>query len=183
MRAVVVYESMFGNTHMVADAIGNGLETAYQVAVVAVHEANRQVLDGADLLVVGGPTHVHGMSRTSTRETAATQAHQAGSQVTLDPEAEGPGLREWLESLDGQTAKAAAFDTRVDAPAVFTGRASKGIGGKLRQHGFDLVAEPESFLVSKDNRLRRGEASRARQWGKQLADKLVADGAAVKRPT
>ena len=63
MRAVVVYESMYGNTHLVADAIGAGLSTAFDVRVVPVSEARPVVLADADLVVVGGPTHVHGMSR------------------------------------------------------------------------------------------------------------------------
>jgi flavodoxin len=61
MRAVVVYESMYGNTHLVADAIGTGLETAFDVWVVPVSQADPAVLDGAALVVVGGPTYVHGI--------------------------------------------------------------------------------------------------------------------------
>ena len=68
MRAVVVYESMFGNTHAIADAIGKGLEPVDNVVVVPVVEAGRERLGDADLLVVGGPTHFHGMSRTRTRK-------------------------------------------------------------------------------------------------------------------
>ena len=54
MRAVVVYESMYGNTHVVADAIGAGLKTAFDVSVVPVSQASPAVLADADLLVVGG---------------------------------------------------------------------------------------------------------------------------------
>jgi flavodoxin len=68
MRAVVVYESMYGNTHLVAGAIGAGLGTVFDVCVVPVSEASAAVLDGADLVVVGGPTHAHGMSRSLTGE-------------------------------------------------------------------------------------------------------------------
>ena len=71
MRAVVVYESMYGNTHLVADAIGAGLRPACDVSVVPVAEAGPAVLAGADLVVVGGPTHVHGMGRASTRKAAS----------------------------------------------------------------------------------------------------------------
>ena len=74
MRAVVVYESMYGNTHHVAEAIGTGLSEGYDVAVVPVSEADPAVLNGADLVVVGGPTHLHGMSRPSSRKGAATAA-------------------------------------------------------------------------------------------------------------
>ncbi len=62
MRAVIVYESMFGNTHAIADAIGEGLEPKLEVVVVPLAEAGRERLGDADLLVVGGPTHFHGMS-------------------------------------------------------------------------------------------------------------------------
>jgi hypothetical protein len=181
MRAVVVYESMYGNTHLVADAIGDGLGTAYQVDVVPVDRADQQLLERADLVVVGGPTHAHGMSHASTREAAVAEAHKPGSELALDPDAEGPGLRDWFASLPTLRAKAAAFDTRIDLPAMLTGRASKGIGQRLRQHGLDLAAEPESFLVTKQNHLEPDEATRARQWGRRLAENLATDSASASR--
>ncbi len=70
MRAVVVYESMYGNTHHVAEAIGSGLAEGFDVAVVPVAEAGQEMIDDADLVIVGGPTHAHGMSRESTRQEA-----------------------------------------------------------------------------------------------------------------
>ncbi len=63
MRAVVVYESMFGNTHEVAERIASGLAARYEVTVLPVGEAIAQILPDIDLLVVGAPTHVHGLSR------------------------------------------------------------------------------------------------------------------------
>ncbi|HEX9032815.1 MAG TPA: flavodoxin domain-containing protein [Streptosporangiaceae bacterium] len=171
MRAVVVYESMYGNTHHVADAIGSGLEEGYDVAVVPVSDADPAVLADADLVVVGGPTHMHGMSRASSRKGAATAAAEEGSGVTLEPDALRQGLREWLDSLGTAQyhARAAAFDTRMSGPAAFTGRASKGVSKALRRHGFDLVAEPESFIVTKENQLAPDEGQRAREWGARLA--------------
>lgn len=169
MKAVVVYESMYGNTHLVADAIGEGLRTAYTVDVVPVDRADTKALDGADLVVVGGPTHAHGMSRASTRQSAVAEAGKPGTELALDPDAEGPGLREWFSALPAMHGKAAAFDTRVDVPAVFSGRASKGIGRQLRKHGLELLAEPESFLVTKHNRLEPDQSDRARDWGMRLA--------------
>jgi flavodoxin len=68
MRAVVVYESMYGNTHLVADAIGAGLSTAFDVSIVPVSEGGPAVLADADLVVVGGPTHLHAMSRAAARK-------------------------------------------------------------------------------------------------------------------
>jgi hypothetical protein len=169
MQAVVVYESMYGNTHLIADAIGAGLGTAFDVSVVPVSQASSAVLDGADLVVIGGPTHAHGMSRASTRKGAVQAADKPASPLTVEPDALGPGLREWLGSLGRYAARAAAFDTRVHGPAALTGRASKGIAHVLRAHGFDLVAEPESFLVTKQDRLEPQETDRAREWGAKLA--------------
>ena len=169
MRAVVVYESMYGNTHMVADAIGAGLATAFDVSVVPVAQASPAVLTDADLVVVGGPTHAHGMSRTSTREAAVKAAGQPVSDLTVEPDALGPGLRDWFGSLGRCPIKAAAFDTRMHGPAALTGRASKGVAHMLRTHGFDVVAEPESFLVTKQDRLEPQETTRAREWGIKLA--------------
>jgi hypothetical protein len=171
MKAVVVYESMYGNTHLVADAIAEGLrhEADADVVVVPVDGATTEVLAGVDLVVVGGPTHAHGMSRKSTRETAVVSARKAESPLQIDVDAEGPGLRDWFDALDQLTTHAAAFDTRFNAPAPLTGRASKGIAKRLRRHGSSLIAEPESFLISKQDRLVDDEVTRAREWGARLA--------------
>jgi hypothetical protein len=169
MRAVVVYESMYGNTHQIAEAIGAGLEASFEVSVVPVAQASPAVLAEADLVVVGGPTHAHGMSRASTRKAAAETAGKPDSHLDLDPDAQGPGLREWLGSLGRYPVKAAAFDTRMPGPAALTGRASKGADRLLRAHGFAVAAKPESFIVRRDNRLEPREAARAREWGARLA--------------
>src|SRR5438874_4932720 len=110
MRAVVIYDSMYGNTHVVAQAIAKGLGATVEVVVVPVDEAKSELLDGADLVVVGGPTHAHGMSRRSTRQAAVAAAHKPGSDLAIDPDAEGPGLREWFATLDRIGGRAAAFD-------------------------------------------------------------------------
>jgi hypothetical protein len=133
MRAVVVYESMYGNTHRVADAIGAGLGTALDVSVVPVSQVSPAVLADADLVVVGGPTHVHGMSRASTRKAAVQAADKPVGGLTVEPDALGPGLREWFGSLGRYQVRAAAFDTRVHGPAALTGRASKGVAHLLRE--------------------------------------------------
>lgn len=177
MRAVVVYESMYGNTHEVADAIGTGLTPAFEVRVVPVAEAGPAVLTDADLVVVGGPTHAHGMSRQTTRKSAVEAADKPGSGLTLEPDAAGPGLREWFDSLGSYPVKAVAFDTRVHAPAVVTGRAAKGVTRLLRAHGFDVIADPESFLVTKETKLEPHEADRARDWAAKLAAGLTPDDA------
>ena len=168
MRSVVVYESMFGNTRQVAESIGRGLEPSGEVAVVPVDGADEALRGGVDLLVVGGPTHVHGLSSPRTRAAAVEMASKPESRFGLDEHASGPGLREWFGTLASGTARAAAFDTRMPQPAVFTGRASKRIRRELRRRGFDVSAPPESFIVDSSNVLKEGELERARAWGSSL---------------
>jgi len=171
MQAVVVYESMFGNTRQIANAIAAGLVNGCLVSVIPVTQAGPEQIRDADLVVVGGPTHVHGMTRASTRQGAAKMAAEPDSGVVLEPDALAEGLREWLDMLGKSKvgAKAVAFDTRVAGPAALTGRASRGISRALRHHGYELVADPESFIVTKEDVLEPGEEDRARMWGARLA--------------
>jgi len=169
MKALVVYESMYGNTHQLAEAIADGLRTAGPAEVVPVDQADASHLDGTDLVVVGGPTHAHSMSRESTRKAAVAAAQEPDSELDLDPDAEGPGLRDWLSTVEGLPSSAAAFDTRVDAPAALTGRASKAIARKLHHLGCTLVVPPQSFLVTKETRLEPDELEHARRWGAEVA--------------
>jgi hypothetical protein len=169
MRAVVVYESMFGATHEVAAAVAVGLRERFdEVDVLPVAAADIAHVTTAALLVVGGPTHVHGMSRPQTRRSAVDEPSKY-STGELEPGASGIGVREWLDGLAGLSGQAAAFDTRMDGPAVLTGRASRGIARRLHQAGLSTVLPPESFIVEKGGRLREGEVSRAQAWGSRVA--------------
>ena len=49
----------------------------------------------------------------------------------------------------------------------------RGLTDTFRAHGFDVIAEPESFLVTKKDRLEPGETARAREWGASLAERIV----------
>ena len=81
---------------------------------------------GADLLVVGGPTHVHSMSSEKSRKAAKDSLSKPGSDLRLDPDAETKGLRDWFHELAPvENTGAAAFDTRIDASPLLTGRASR----------------------------------------------------------
>jgi flavodoxin-like protein len=163
-RALVVYESMFGNTQQIAQAVAEGLSTSAAVDVVEVGAALPLLLDDVDLLVVGAPTHAFGLSRSSTRESAVDQVD--GVVVCT-----GIGLREWLDGLDNRhpTAQVAAFDTRMKA-ALLSGSAARRALSKLRRLGFHVAARPESFAVTgMRGPLRDGEIDRARQWGARIA--------------
>jgi hypothetical protein len=181
MRAVVVYESMFGNTHAIARHVADGIEAVFDTTVVAVHDATPELVDGAALVVVGGPTHVHGMSSARSRAGAVDMAAQ-DDDLDLDADAGGDGLRDWFAALAadaGVGRLAAAFDTRVHASAMLTGQASKGIVKRLRSHHFDVVVDAESFFVDKTNHLESHEADRATEWGRTVA--VAAQAAAAAR--
>jgi Flavodoxin domain len=168
MRALVIYESMYGNTHVIATNIADGMRATHSVTLVPVAEAGRDLLACADLLVVGGPTHMHGMSSAASRRMAVKAAAKDDSALTLDPDAAGPGVHDLLKRLGAGPALAAAFDTRINGVPAFTGRASRGIARLLKRHGCRLIAAPESFLIGPRNTLADGEAARARRWGAAL---------------
>ena len=162
MRALVVFESMFGNTQVVAEAVADGLAGRMQVDAVEVGDAPTELGDDVALLVVGGPTHAFGMSRPSTRQDAATQA-------TAGLVSAGIGLREWLADLHGPAGvAAAAFDTKVSRPRL-PGSAARAAEKRLRRLGFRVVAPAASFYVEGTRGpLLEGERERARRWGQQV---------------
>jgi Flavodoxin len=170
MKSLVLYESMYGNTHVIAKAIGSSLSEAGETVVMPLYQVVDGSLRGVELLVVGGPTHTHGLSRASTRKSAAEAARDADKHLTLEAQGSGRGLRDWFGDVRDVSARGAAFDTRLDMPSVLTGRAGLGIARRLRHHGCHLVAEPESFLVDKSNHLLAGEEDRARRWGAELVE-------------
>jgi hypothetical protein len=179
MKAVVIFESMYGNTRAIAEAVAEGIgaEGDVQVAVLPVGAASTELTRDADLLVVGGPTHAHGMSRPPTRLAAHEAAAKPDSGLLLDPAADGPGVRDWLARLERRGGLGAAFDTRLDAPPIFTGSAATGIARKLRRSGVTAICRPESFLVTKKTELCAGETGRAREWGTQLSKLATASEA------
>ncbi len=179
MKILVVYESMYGNTHHVAETIGERLRAAGEVEVVSVDEAAKMPLDDIGLLVIGGPTHAHGMTRPTTRAGAVDAAHKPDSEFTVDGHALGEGLREWLDELPRTDVAAAAFDTRMPGPPAITGRASKGISRKLRHLGAHELVAPESFIVDRQNHLAAGEDDHARRWAQHLAEELIVHQAAT----
>jgi hypothetical protein len=177
MRALVVYESMYGNTQKIAQAIAEGISERMAVKLVEVGEAALEVPDDVDLLVVGGPTHAHGMSRTGTRASAATQ-------VTKPLVSDGIGIREWLDAvrLPIRRVHAAAIDTRARIPAWASGSAASGFGKLLGGDGFVMIEKPRSFFIQNkaepaDDLLIPGELESARAWGLGLA--VAVAGAAV----
>jgi flavodoxin len=171
MKALVVYESMYGNTHAVADAVAQGLGPEADVGVLPVHGAG-SVPGDVDLLVVGGPTHMHGLTTAMSRKMAVSAGKEDAAHVEPGATQE-PSLREWLRDLEARGVKAAAFDTRGDARATLTGSAARGIARRLRRRGCDVV-DSQSFLVADaEGPLEEGELDRAREWGASLASVMA----------
>jgi hypothetical protein len=174
MRALVVFESILGNTELVARVVAEGLGSASEVEVVEVGAAPTAIPTGVDLLVIGGPTHAHGMSNPDSRRSAAQKAQRPVI-------SSGIGIREWLAAAGAAPAgvAAAAFDTRIKGPGLLWGSAAKAAAGRLGDQGFRMVAPPESFLLNGPTGpvhdvLLAGEVERARAWGAALAAKAGA---------
>ncbi|HEV7951183.1 MAG TPA: flavodoxin domain-containing protein [Glaciihabitans sp.] len=174
MKAFVVYESMFGNTRRIAEAIASGLEIVGNVTVQCVTDTPAEVLFDTDLLVVGGPTHAHSWSSPTTRAEAAKLAADPNRALSAEPNSTGQGLREWVPALPFSRRLCAAFDTRADALRLLTGAAGVRIDKELHKRGMRTVSPPASFLVDSANSLLPGEEDRARAWGLHVA--VAADG-------
>jgi len=166
MKALVVYESMFGNTEHVARAIAEGVGNA---ELVEVGRAPTRLPPDVELVIVGGPTHVHGMSRGTTRR-------DAGNRVDRPIISPGIGIREWIEAVEPDDVPIAAFDTRVGGPQLLTGSAAKSAAGRLGRRGFAVLAA-ESFVLERApgdpfDQVPASELERARAWGRTLAARL-----------
>jgi menaquinone-dependent protoporphyrinogen IX oxidase len=168
MKTAIVFESMFGNTHHIADAIAKGLAGTGEVTVVNVNEVTSLPAD-LDLLIVGGPTHVHGMSRPATRAEAEAWAHDPSKSLTLEPDAPGTGVREWLHQLTSVPPRVAAFDTRADIAEMLSGAASHGIEHQLLELGGMRAVKAQSFVVAGNSPVSPGELKRAKAWGASIA--------------
>jgi hypothetical protein len=174
-KALIVYESLFGNTARVAQAVGEGLREHAEVHAIDVRTAPVTIDSAVDLLVVGGPTHQLGLSRAATRRQAAAQYPEASPPADT-------GLREWLGRVDAPAGTAAiAFDTRLSRPVLLRpfNHAAGSAQRLLRRRGFRIAAPAEWFLVdSATGPLGTGELERARTWGQELASQVNARPAA-----
>jgi hypothetical protein len=160
MRALVVYESMWGNTGQVAEAVARGLGG---VPTLEVTELPMTGLGDLELLVLGGPTHALSMTRESTRHEAHERGAPGGD--------EGRGIRELLEQLPHHLPVAVAtFDTRVAKARHLPGSAAKAAEKDLRHHHHARVVARDSFFVEDTpGPLLPGELERAEAWGRELA--------------
>jgi len=144
MKALVIYDSLYGNTAQVAKAIGSGISD--EAKVLPVGEVNPSELESLDLLVAGAPT-------------------QAGRP--------SPGMQTFLKELPNTVVEGinvAAFDTRLSTRWVkIFGYAAGKIGKNLKKKGGTLLLDPEPFFVKgKEGPMKDGELERAAAWAKGL---------------
>lgn len=179
MKVAVVYESMFGHTRAVAEAVQAGLvDVGLDVELATTRSMSIAEATAFDALVLGGPTHGRGLASSASRRAAQEQA-DADASVDLDASTNGITLRRWLGRLadapEGRRPPVAGvFGTRLTGPRWRTGAASIALARRIRWMGAELVAAPESFLVvGQHGPLADGELDRARTWGRELGGRLV----------
>jgi flavodoxin len=150
MKAHIVYDSAYGNTKAVAEAIAQGLKPI-RAAAVSVTDFNPGNLSGGDLLIVGSP--INGWRPT-------------------------PKITELLGQLANgklKGIKATAFDTRVRF--FIHGDAAKTITKLLTEGGANIISRPAPFYVrGTEGPLRSGELEKATGWAKSLASALEQKG-------
>ena len=162
MRTLVVFDSMYGNTEHVAAAVAEGLSPFGPVDLVAVQNAPHSIPEGIDLLVIGGPTHGHGLSNATSRRATPAQVEDGAREARI-------GLREWLTRLGPGSTPVATFDTRFDKPAWLTGSAARAAAKRMRAKGHRVIAPPESFFVAHTTGpLTDEQLDRALLWGRAL---------------
>src|SRR6202521_2972509 len=124
MESLVVYDSKFGNTRKLAEAIADGLRGAGSVRLMGLDKALPTDLGIVDLLVVGGPTQMRGMSARIRQFVDLIQTRSATGMV------------------------AATFDTRFRLPATLSGSAARQVARKLRRAGIRGLILPQRFFVT-----------------------------------
>lgn len=161
VKAIVVYESHWGNTAAVARAIAEGIGP--EARALSTAEAVGTAVADAELIVAGAP--LLGF-RLPTEDTLKGLAANAGRDPS-PPDLSHPSMRSWLEALPRGSASVAAFETRI---WWSPGSAAKAILDRLKRLGYHPVGKPQKFVVQgRYGPLRDGELERAKAWGAELA--------------
>ena len=162
MRAVVVYESLWGNTSAIAHAIAEGLGP--EACALSTAEATAEAMMDVGLIVAGAPVLGFKLPTEKTREGARTNP---GRKPPRPADLSHPAMRSWLAALPAGQGRSAAFDTQVRGPF---GKAVPTIAEGLEAAGYARLADPIGFIVTgRFGPLRAGELERARRWGGELA--------------
>ncbi len=167
MKAVVVYESLWGNTAAVARAVAEGLGDGARALSTA--EATPAALAGADLIVAGAPVLGFRLPTEDMRLSVLRTERRAPKPADLSH----PSLRAWLEELAPPAGKErfAAFETGL---WWSPGGATKSIVEKMTAAGYAEQGKARRFVVrGRYGPMREGELEKARTWGVELARALA----------
>jgi hypothetical protein len=160
MQAVVVFESLWGNTAAVGRAIAEGLGP--DATSLNTDEATPEAMAGADLIVAGAPLLGFKLPTDEMRGSIASAPGNGPK-----PDVAHPSMRAWLASLPAGSSGFATFETRI---WWSPGSAAKSIATELAGKGHHVVAPSEKFMVTgRYGPLKKGEIERARAWGAELA--------------
>ena len=161
MKAVVVYESLWGNTAAAARAIAEGIGP--DARALSTAEAAGDAMAGVDLIVAGAPVLGFKLPTEQMRQGARANP---GGRPPRPADLSHPSMRSWLDGLPAGHGRSAAFDTQVRGPF---GKAAPTIAEALEKAGYARLADPVGFTVAgKFGPLRKGELERARRWGGEL---------------
>ena len=159
MRAIVVYESHWGNTAAVAREIAAGIGD--EARALTTGEATAAVVAEAELIVVGAP--LIGFRLPTEDVVRGLAAERSPEPADLSQ----PTMRAWLAALPEGNARAAAFETRI---WWSLGSAATAILEGLERAGYRSIARPQKFIVKgRYGPLREGELEKAKAWGAELA--------------
>ena len=161
MKAVVVYESFWGNTAAIAHAIAEGIGP--DVAALTTSEATGEAIAGAELIVAGAPVLGFNLTTEPMRENLRTSPGDAPK----PPDLSHPSMRDWLAELPKGRGRAAAFETRLWwSPGGATGKILSGLAAA----GYTALTRAGRFIVKGAyGPLKEGELDCARQCGAELA--------------
>lgn len=161
MRALVVYESLWGNTAAIARAVAEGIgdgATAKSVAEVSAVD-----LEGLDLIVAGAPLLGFSLPTRQMRDSIGNNPAHAKN----PPDLAGPTMRDWLANANPSAKAGTGFETRI---WWSPGSAAKRITRILSEAGVPRIVPPQKFLVEGTyGPLKAGELERASAWGAELA--------------
>jgi len=161
MKAVVVYESLWGNTAAIAKAIAEGLGP--EARALSTAEATPEALQGIDLIVGGSPLFAFRLPTDEMRENIRSKANT----FPTPPDLSAPSMRDWLDSVPAGQGRCAGFETRI---WWSPGSSARAIRKRLEKAGYTAIARPKGFRVTgMTGPLKAGEIERARKWGARLA--------------
>ncbi len=165
MKALVVYESLWGNTAAVARAIAEGIGP--EARALSTAEASSAAIADADLIVAGAPVLAFGLPSDKIRESIGADPGKAPA----PPDLSHPSMRSWLDALPKGQGRSAAFETRI---WWSPGGATAAIVRGLERAGYRPIAKAKRFIVKGAyGPLRDGELERARLWGAELAQAMA----------